>query len=65
MEITQAVINECGIDATIEGRQVRRIGHKHANERSTRPILVTMNNLSDKHKKSDNNAVKYLRISHD
>ena len=75
MEITQAVINECGIGATIEGRQVRRIGHKHANARNPRPILVTMNNVYDKHtlfrrfvdkvKKSDNNTVKNLRISHD
>ena len=75
MEITQAVINECRIGATIEGRQVRRIGHKHANARNPRPILVTMNNVYDKHtlfqrfvdkvKKSDNNTVKNLRISHD
>ena len=35
-----------GIGATIEGRQVRRIGHKHANARNPRPILVTMNNVT-------------------
>ena len=80
MEIMQAVINELliskvfDIDATIEGRQVRRIGHKDAHARNPRPILVIMNNIYDKHtlfrrfvdkvKKSDNNAVNNIRISH-